>query len=1357
MTIPSENPVSPIIAGQLPEFVRIDHPTLIAFLGAYYEWLDNDNQYLRSPKKLKSVIDVDTTMDGFLDSFKNEFLFDFPETLAITDDRTLVDKAKLIKNIRSFYKAKGTEKTYDLLFRILYDTAIEFYYPKKDILKLSDGKWILTKTIKISNSLGKQIYDSLGQKVIQRNSSGQIIASGRVLDVSTYRIGIYDVAELSLGGINGQFSSGYLGVEFTDRDDNLRKENRVFSVLGDITITSGGINYRVGDQLVVTPAGGDTGIKGTGRVSEVDSSGKIKKIVIDNYGINYKTAPTISIRSEIGTGFSGTITVKGQAEYSGYYANNDGRLSTNKVMQDNKFYQNFSYVLLTEITIDRYRDVIKRLLNPAGMAFYGKVLLKRCTYADLNQTTSLIEYDVPIIGHYLPYTFLTNDDLNKWFTVSNVVDGETEISIAGYNRTEHEHLVRYDMAGPDIAGESEGRPDGVVDILDYYHYKDTMADRGLPSPSYSDFFKVIGNPFAAGVAYTETNNPLKQTGFQNADPFWIIYQHPNRRMSEPVVARIPHRLKDEFLSDHGAASVFGIPTPTGSSGTTGYWKEWAESVTSNREEWASGFTSGERYVMLSYNPLVPIYEVAGPTPFTSESLTAYRIGTTGQEGNPTFLYDRFNFSPPINPLITEEYSSLPNPLAPGPALIGGKRLYKFTETQLREKFTESRLPTLTDIVDSLSRWLLDNGFNADSTEYVMISLENTFKNSLVYPIYGIEYTEQSDINIRTEVLQDMIFVLRRIKEIYPKCRFGYYNYPRVPSFVNVVEDLYRSFENYPSADKKNMGIQAANIVKNLLQEQDVIFVDAHLHTPSTLKLIHMVDSVIEGINQLNEYYVSIRKKRKRVFLCTSRLYRTNSKETPSFFISSDATTRSYIPEYTFVDRQVFYDIFSEILSKHNKTIDGFYNDYNPEFLYKAAYGASSSSELTEEYNRIPEIFGPNRTANTETTKTLIRKALNGYYHYVNSVTGQYEMTFSATGPTSGSPSYWFPLGQKKIDNLGSVSTANGYALDIISKFIYPIYSSFSAVVGSAWRQGGVTGVAYGNFTPYTHPTITTTRPELASSLGDFDASGEIDSGDLAAWLLTFGNPQAQYELYASMSGSTSNYYTAPWEADGVQSVFYGGTGDIIGYNISYSDFRKITARAFFTMPVGKEFNCTTDQVTPPPFPQVYAEKINGLTAPLYNNFDYREVENTVSGGPNLIVDLEAVRGITGTPTEGISTLIYLSHYGIRTLWAELYVVSPASASAPEKEFLLANSGPFSPTSTLISINRPFANTENPNTINEMFTASYFVSDSTSFRYRGELRNKDRHFMRLKLLFRNSANAIVPECTKVMDFNYIRSS
>ena len=580
MTTNNSNPISTFIAGQLPEFVRVDHPTLVAFLTSYYEWLDADNIYLRSPQKLGNVIDIDRTLDEFIANFKNEYLFGFPETMAVSDTtKKPVDAIKLMKNIKGFYKAKGTEKTYDFLFRILYDTSVEFYYPKNDILKLSDGKWVVRRSIKVGNNTGKTIYDSVGRTVIQRNDEGGILASARVLDVSTYRVGTNDISELFLGGVNGEFVSGNYGIEFADADGVVRKENRVFSVLGKITINDAGTGYKTGDRIIFTPAAGDTGVRAAGRVGEVDTNGKIRKFIIDNFGVNYKIAPTITVSSESGTGFAGSVSVGGVSEYAGYYANNDGRLNTNKVMQDNHFYQNYSYVILSEVTIDRYRDILKRLLNPAGLAFFGKVQIKRCAVADLQQSTSLFEYDVPIIGHYTPYTFITNDDLSPWFS-----DPYTGL-LAGYDPTQHDKTIRNDLD-----------ENGTIDV------EDTSLSL-LNGTTAEEYYKSIGNPVTFSREFMNPLVALKTAGFQNADPFWIIYQHPNRRIRGPVVARIPYDLKTEFLTDLGGRNQIGMTVTGQSTGTTGYWMEWTEASTANREEWSGGFTSGERYVMLNYNPL----------------------------------------------------------------------------------------------------------------------------------------------------------------------------------------------------------------------------------------------------------------------------------------------------------------------------------------------------------------------------------------------------------------------------------------------------------------------------------------------------------------------------------------------------------------------------------------------------------------------------------------------------------------------------------------------------------------------------------------------------------------------------------
>ena len=58
------------------------------------------------------------------------------------------------------------------------------------------------------------------------------------------------------------------------------------------------------------------------------------------------------------------------------YLNNDGFISDKKYIQDSRYYQNFSYVIKTGQTIDYWQDAVKKLLHPAGFAFFGQILIQ---------------------------------------------------------------------------------------------------------------------------------------------------------------------------------------------------------------------------------------------------------------------------------------------------------------------------------------------------------------------------------------------------------------------------------------------------------------------------------------------------------------------------------------------------------------------------------------------------------------------------------------------------------------------------------------------------------------------------------------------------------------------------------------------------------------------------------------------------------------------------------------------------------------------------------------------------------------------------------------------------------------------
>ena len=135
--------LSHLIANQLPDFVRTEYPVFITFLEKYYEFLDEENQVNNFLLNYEKNFDINRTLDTFIPKFKNQYAQNFPLGAQIDDRR-------LIKFIKQFYEAKGSEKAIELLFRILYNERTEIFYPSEQILRASDGIWIEDVTLKLA-------------------------------------------------------------------------------------------------------------------------------------------------------------------------------------------------------------------------------------------------------------------------------------------------------------------------------------------------------------------------------------------------------------------------------------------------------------------------------------------------------------------------------------------------------------------------------------------------------------------------------------------------------------------------------------------------------------------------------------------------------------------------------------------------------------------------------------------------------------------------------------------------------------------------------------------------------------------------------------------------------------------------------------------------------------------------------------------------------------------------------------------------------------------------------------------------------------------------------------------------------
>lgn len=286
----TDNKLSTLIESQFPEFAREEGPKLVAFIKAYYEWMETNGQALYEAKKFPENQDIDTTSDTFLEYFKREIYNSIPDDI-------LGDKRFLAKHIKELYLSKGTEQSYRFLFRALFDEEIDVYYPGDYILKTSDGRWSVDRTIRLS-SLSNSDASLFDGKIVTGQTSG---AKARVNGIIfTEEFGV-KVTELFLKNIVGDFEDG----ETVTNEDNTNS-GVLFNdtgILENVIISRGGVGHRTGDvvNLEATSGSGANGV-----VSATTDRSAITFSITDG-GSGYNTNSTITI-SGFGQDASFTIT-----------------------------------------------------------------------------------------------------------------------------------------------------------------------------------------------------------------------------------------------------------------------------------------------------------------------------------------------------------------------------------------------------------------------------------------------------------------------------------------------------------------------------------------------------------------------------------------------------------------------------------------------------------------------------------------------------------------------------------------------------------------------------------------------------------------------------------------------------------------------------------------------------------------------------------------------------------------------------------------------------------------------------------------------------------------------------------------
>lgn len=272
-----EKNISTLVADQFPEFYNTEGPVFVDFVRTYYQWMETTGQALDLSRNFSENRDIDTTIDSFVIHFKKKYLAKLPDT-------NVVGNRKLVKHIGDIYASKGSRRSFELLFRLLFNKEAEIFYPDDNVLKASDGIWFQPVYLELSSSIKTKTF--VQQEIVGSASGAKAFAesfirrlvSGKIVDI------------LFLSNIRGNFITGELITSVAD--NSYVDAPTITGSLTTITVLNGGANNAIGDTFDVIS---DTGVQGKIRVTAIEEgTGRVTFEILDG-GTGYTLDSTTHV------------------------------------------------------------------------------------------------------------------------------------------------------------------------------------------------------------------------------------------------------------------------------------------------------------------------------------------------------------------------------------------------------------------------------------------------------------------------------------------------------------------------------------------------------------------------------------------------------------------------------------------------------------------------------------------------------------------------------------------------------------------------------------------------------------------------------------------------------------------------------------------------------------------------------------------------------------------------------------------------------------------------------------------------------------------------------------------------------
>lgn len=413
----------------LPKFVIENYPRFVDFLRAYYTWSAIEGPDL-AMEAMKQANDIDLVIEEMLPLYRASYAKNFPIELK-TDFRHFA------KFLKEFYQLRGTEESYRIFFKAVFNEEAAVYFPRIQIFKPSEAVWNKDTYFKATATSGNP-FNLINAEIIGLNNGYKAIVSNVVKVGDRYDIyfeeanGEFEVGEvITHENVSVTIVPVFKVASFTSTQDwydssiihtngvTLKVDKIIYGRIVGLTITDGGTGYEVDDVITSTSEYFGTGFEA--KVTGVDGSGAITSIAVQRSGFGFSHDDVdIIVESSLGAGAilepvfdsqfrkikslsfiqndeftngsdltvtlpNGTqiVFTQGVTNTVKYWVKSQSIPSTGYAkLHDSDYYQEYSYEIQSKADVRAQEESLKALMHIAGLKMFVKTILQEEVLVD---------------------------------------------------------------------------------------------------------------------------------------------------------------------------------------------------------------------------------------------------------------------------------------------------------------------------------------------------------------------------------------------------------------------------------------------------------------------------------------------------------------------------------------------------------------------------------------------------------------------------------------------------------------------------------------------------------------------------------------------------------------------------------------------------------------------------------------------------------------------------------------------------------------------------------------------------------------------------------------------------------------